>query len=102
MPAMCPISTREFMRGSEETDFRHAPSWLGRPWDAPLRSAAAVALGQGPEPQRIEADEPFRVLRVVGASVVFEGHEGRRVERLGAFPPDHDGVAIVELEAHVA
>src|SRR3569623_167763 len=75
---------------------------------SPFIAAASAALeripplAERPQPQRVEPDEAFGVLLVVGALVVLEGDQRRGVERRGARAAGHDHVALVELERHLA
>lgn len=50
---------------------------------------AAIPRPERPQPQRVELDEALRVLLVVGALVILDRHERRRVVRraLATFTP---------------
>ena len=59
-------------------------------------------MAERAQPQRVEPDEALGVLLVVGALVVLEGDERRRIERVRALAAGHHHVALVELEPHLA
>src|SRR5262245_29513744 len=61
-----------------------------------------VAHAERAQAQRVELDEARRVLLVVGALVVLERDQRRRVKRLRTLAPDHRDVALVELQPHLA
>src|SRR6266536_4591326 len=65
-------------------------------------SQLAPALRQGAQAQRIEADEPLRIVLIVGGGAVLERHEILIVERIGALAADHRSLALVKLEPHPA
>src|SRR5258705_11661604 len=69
---------------------------------AALAPAAPIPRGQRPQPERVEFDEARRILLIVGAAVVLEGDERRRIERLRALSADDDHIALVQLEPHLA
>ena len=50
--------------------------------------------------QSIELDEAFGVFLVIRARVIFEGHMGFGIKRVGRFAPDDHRIALVELEPH--
>src|SRR5262245_57348531 len=80
--------------------FKPSPARAQR--QAPRSRLVLIPHPQGPQPQRVEADESLRVLLVIRALVVLERHQGRRIQRLVARPPGHDDVALVEIERHLA
>src|SRR5438132_10229665 len=61
----------------------------------------APALRQRAQAQRVEPDEPLRIVLVIG-DAVLERHQLPIVERIGALAADHRGLALVELEPHPA
>ena len=66
---------------------------------SPFFSSVLPVGSQRPQPQRLQLDEPGRVLLVVRARVVLEGGDLVVVERVGGLAPDDDDVALVELDA---
>src|SRR5260370_1449780 len=57
----------------------------------------AIALGERPQPQRVELDEAAGVVVVVGDGAFLEGDEVLVVERIGAVAADQDHIALVEF-----
>src|SRR4030088_3453336 len=60
------------------------------------------ALAERAQPQGVEPDEARGVTMIVGDRTFLEGDEILIVQRIPALAPDHDDVALVELDAHAA
>src|ERR1043166_9921886 len=67
-----------------------------------LQSQLFLPLRQGAQAERVEADEAFRVVLVVGDRTLLEGDEVLVVERIFALAADHRGIALVEPQPHAA
>src|SRR3990170_5862138 len=63
-----------------------------------MAASSSLPLAQQPQAQRVELDEAFGVLLVVGAFIVLEGDDLVGVERFRALPADDHDIALIELE----
>ena len=57
--------------------------------------STTVALRQQLQPQRVEANEPFGIMLIVRACIVFERYMSLGIERLGRAPADDAGQPLV-------
>src|SRR5690606_18361924 len=79
-PASLPPSTTTDR--SNDSDQTKSPAFAGLFSSRQDCLRLAVSRRQRAQPKRIQPDEPFRILLVVGATVVLEGDEIVAIERL--------------------